>query len=132
MMRRRKLANDSASETDTPVVEESPAEKSVEKKHEPPQKRKKRSLGLTFAIGGVVGLLLAGLAKNRDMVSLELIQDLKLDSIIDVIPAGILKEASDLSQSEKEAVSYDPFSTGLALKTEGLGVKHPVVMVRAD
>jgi phospholipid:diacylglycerol acyltransferase len=93
-----------------------------------PKKQKKRSLWLTFAIGGILGLLLAGMAKKHDMVSLELMRDLKLDSLI-VIPAGILKEASDISRREKDAVSYEAFSTGLALKAEGLNVKHPVVMV---
>lgn len=58
---------------------------------------RKRSLGLTFAIGGLVGLLLAGLAKNKDMMNIELIQDLRLDALVDVIPAGILQEASDIS-----------------------------------
>jgi hypothetical protein len=57
----------------------------------------KRSLWLTFAIGGIAGLFLAGLAKNQDLVNLELIQDLRLESLFDAIPAGILKEASDIS-----------------------------------
>lgn len=96
----------------------------------PSKKQKKRSTWLTFAIGGIAGLLLAGAAaKNQDLVKMELLQDLSLDSIIDVIPAGILKEASDISQREKDAVNYDAFSTGLALKAEGLSVNHPVVMV---
>lgn len=77
-------------------------------------------------------MLLAGAAaKNQDLVKMELLRDLSLDSIIDVVPAGILKEASDISQREKDAVSYDAFSTGLALKAEGLSVNHPVVMVRS-
>jgi hypothetical protein len=100
------------------------------KRHAHSKKQKKRSTWLTFTIGGLAGLLLAGAAaKNQDMVRLELLRDLSLDSIIDVIPAGILKEASDISQREKAAVSYDAFSTGLALKAEGLVVNHSVVMV---
>ena len=98
----------------------------------PPKKQKKRSTWLIFVIGGIAGLLLAGAAaKNQDLVKMELLRDLSLDSIIDVIPAGILKEASDISQREKDVVSYDSFSTGLALKAEGLSVNHPVVMVRS-
>jgi len=54
---------------------------------------------------------------------------MSLDSIIDVIPAGMLKEASDISQREKAAVNYEAFSTGLALKAQGLEVKYSVVMV---
>ena len=98
----------------------------------PSKKQKKRSTWLIFVVGGIAGLLLAGAAaKNQDLVKMELLRDLSLDSIIDVIPAGILKEASDISQREKDAVSYDAFSTGLALKAEGLSVNHPVVMVRS-
>ncbi|KAF8250231.1 hypothetical protein K440DRAFT_619717, partial [Wilcoxina mikolae CBS 423.85] len=75
------------------------------KRHAHPKKQRKRSTWLTFTIGGIAGLLLAGAAaKNQDMVKLELLRDLSLDSIIDVIPAGILKEASDISQREKAAV----------------------------
>lgn len=65
--------------------------------HHHSKRPKKRSLWLTFAVGGLVGLFLAGLAKNQDLVNLELIQDLKLESLFDAIPAGILKEASDIS-----------------------------------
>lgn len=93
-------------------------------------KRKKRYTWLVFTIGGIAGLLLAGAAaKNQDMISMELLRDLSLDSIIDVIPVGILKEANDISHRDKDAVSYDAFSTGLALKAAGLEAVHPVVMV---
>lgn len=97
-------------------------------KHIKHKKTKRRSL-TTFIVGGLVGLFIAGLARNQDIVNLELIQDLRLENIIDAIPAGILKEANDITKREKETISYDAFSTGLALKEEGLGVKHAVVMI---
>lgn len=97
-------------------------------KHTKHKKTKRRSL-TTFIVGGLVGLFFAGLARNQDIVNLELIQDLRLENIIDAIPAGILKEANDITKREKETISYDAFSTGLALKEEGLGVKHAVVMI---
>lgn len=110
---------------------------------------KKRSYTVVFIIGGLVGLLLAaGLVKNQDIV----IRDFPLGALVDVIPAGILKEATDISvcqsgnmscnglpviltnalerqQREKDVVSADAFSVGLALKAEGLEANHPVIMV---
>lgn len=110
---------------------------------------KKRSYTLVFIIGGIAGLLVAILfANNQDIV----IGDFQLSALVDVIPAGILKEATDISvcqsgnrscadlpiiltstlgsqQREKDVVSADAFSVGLALKAEGLGANHPVIMV---
>lgn len=97
----------------------------------PPEERKKtkkRSLGLTFFIGGIAGLLLAGFAaKNQD--SMQFISELRLDALVDVIPAGILKEATEISKQEKDAVGHESFQVGLALKAEGLTARHPVVMI---
>ncbi|KAI5817086.1 Lecithin:cholesterol acyltransferase-domain-containing protein [Pyronema omphalodes] len=113
----------------SPSPERSDTNSEKQQQQDPPR-RKKRSTWLIFTIGGLAGLFLAGFtAKNQDMLRLELLQDLNLDTIIDIIPAGILKEASDITMREKEAVNYDAFSTGLALKAEGLEVVHPVVMV---
>lgn len=110
---------------------------------------KKRSYTLVFIVGGIVGLLVAILfANNQDIV----IGDFQLSALVDVIPAGILKEATDISvcisgnrscnnfpviltspfgsqQREKDVVGADAFSVGLALKAEGLGANHPVIMV---
>jgi len=92
------------------------------------KKTKKRSLGLTFFIGGIAGLLLAGFAaKNQD--SMQFISELRLDALVDVIPAGILKEASEISKQEKDAIGHESFQVGLALKAEGLAARHPVVMI---
>ncbi|CCX07976.1 Similar to Phospholipid:diacylglycerol acyltransferase; acc. no. O94680 [Pyronema omphalodes CBS 100304] len=114
----------------TPSPEHSDTNSEKQQQQQDPPRRKKRSTWLIFTIGGLAGLFLAGFtAKNQDMLRLELLQDLNLDTIIDIIPAGILKEASDITMREKEAVNYDAFSTGLALKAEGLEVVHPVVMV---
>lgn len=121
--------------------------------HHHPKKPKlsKRRGGFMFVIGGLAGTIIAGIAlKNQDIVTLDSLAEFRLESLVDVIPAGILKEATDISvglyseyasfyfqsndstraqQREKDRVSYDAFSVGLALKEEGLSAVHPVVMV---
>lgn len=104
-----------------------------------------------FTIGGILGMFLAAfLVQNRDMVNLDALADIRLDALADVIPAGILKEATDISvglyaeyasfyfglnsssggqQREKDRVPYDAFSVGLQLKAHGLKAEHPVIMV---
>jgi hypothetical protein len=53
-----------------------------------------------FSIGGLFGVILAGLAyRNQDLMSLDLLGDISLDSILDVLPPGIIKEASDIRVS---------------------------------
>jgi len=94
--------------------------------------------------------LAAFVGVNRDIVNLDVLADIRLDILADVIPAGILKEATDISvglyaeyasfylgfnstyggqQREKDKVPYDAFSVGLQLKNEGLKAEHPVIMV---
>lgn len=114
------------------------------------KRAKKRSYTLVFIIGGIAGLLVAVFfAKNQDIV----IGDFQLSALVDVIPAGILKEATDISvcqsgnrscddlpiiltstlgsqQREKDVVGADAFSVGLSLKAEGLRANHPVIMVQ--
>jgi phospholipid:diacylglycerol acyltransferase len=66
----------------------------VEKVEHTAKRAKKRSYTLVFIIGGLVGLFLAVFfAKSQDIV----IGDFQLGSLVDVIPAGILKEATDIS-----------------------------------
>lgn len=90
---------------------------------------KKRS-GLIFVLGSVVGLLLAlFLAQQNDIVKLEGLLDVNLDSLLDVIPAGVVKDAKDLSKAEREATNYDSFSVGLHLQSQGIKAHHPVIMV---
>ncbi|KUJ14851.1 Lecithin:cholesterol acyltransferase [Mollisia scopiformis] len=52
-----------------------------------------------------------------------------MDSLIDVLPAGFVRDARDLAQGERDAVNYDSFSVGLNLLSQGVRANHPVIMV---
>lgn len=60
----------------------------------------KRRNGLIFGLGGIFGILCAAyFANQQDVISFEGLLDLNLDSFLDVIPAGIIREARDITVS---------------------------------
>lgn len=62
------------------------------------KKRSKRRNGFVFGLGGVFGILVAAFFANRhDVINFEGLMDLNLESLIDVIPAGIVKDAKDIT-----------------------------------
>lgn len=94
------------------------------------KKRSKRRNGFVFGLGGLFGILVAAFFANRhDVINFEGLMDLNLDSLIDVIPAGIVKDAKDITRGEREAVNYDSFSVGLHLQGQGVRAVHPVIMI---
>ena len=53
-----------------------------------------------------------------------------MDSLLDVVPAGLVKDVRDLLQGERDvAEAYDSFSVGLKAREEGLDAYHPLIMV---
>ena len=72
---------------------------SVKKLKELTQRKvSKRRTSLIFGLGGLFGVLIAVFfANQQDVIKLEGLMDLNLDSLIDVIPAGIVKDARDLT-----------------------------------
>ncbi|EXJ59573.1 phospholipid:diacylglycerol acyltransferase [Cladophialophora yegresii CBS 114405] len=94
------------------------------------RRHSKRRSGLTFGLGGVLGLMLALLlAQSQDIVKLEGLLEVNLDSLLDAIPAGIVNDVKDLSRAERDVVNYDSFSVGLHLQAQGIQAHHPVIMV---
>ena len=90
---------------------------------------KKRS-SLIFALGGLVGLLLAAFfAQQNDVIKLQGLLDVNLDSLMDVLPSTVVKDAKDLSKAEREATNYDSFAVGLHLQSQGITAHHPVIMI---
>lgn len=64
----------------------------------PPKRRSKRRNGLIFGLGGIFGIFVAlFFAKQNEVISFEALADLNLESLMDVIPAGIVKDASEFS-----------------------------------
>jgi phospholipid:diacylglycerol acyltransferase len=58
----------------------------------------KRRIWLIFALGGLVGVLGAlAFATQQKVIDIEGLLDLNLESLMDVIPAGILKDAKELT-----------------------------------
>ena len=61
-------------------------------------KRSKKKSWLIFGLGGLFGLLVAVFfANQQEVIRLEGLLDVNLDSLMDVIPAGIVRDAKDLS-----------------------------------
>src|ERR1700760_2013283 len=91
-------------------VSEVVSEKGHHKKHKP---HKRRSTSIFF-LGGLFGIFVAGFfAKPSDLIEFPELGELSMDSILDVLPAGFVKDARDLAQGERDAVNYDSFSVGL-------------------
>jgi len=61
------------------------------------KKGSKRRNFWIFGLGGLFGIVLAGFfASGNDMMDLAMLRDMNLDSILDVLPAGLIKDAQDL------------------------------------
>ncbi|EAW21567.1 phospholipid:diacylglycerol acyltransferase [Aspergillus fischeri NRRL 181] len=115
----------SSPDTKTVVIQEKPQSGSFFSRP-----KSKRRNGLIFALGGIFGIFVAlFFANQQDVISLESLMDLNLDALIDVIPQGIVRDAREFTQHERDAVSYDPFSVGLQLQAQGIEARHPIVMI---
>lgn len=62
------------------------------------RKKTKRRNGLIFGLGGLFGIVLAAFfATQNDVIRFEGLMDLNLESLVDVIPAGIVRDARDIT-----------------------------------
>ena len=60
--------------------------------------RSKRRTTTVFGLGGVFGIVVAAFfAQQHDVINLEGLVDFNLESLLDVIPAGVLNEAKDIT-----------------------------------
>lgn len=102
---RRRILGDSSSE---PSRDPSPAKgepvtlvpASQFKKLTVRSKKSKRWQGFIFSLGGLFGLVVAAFfAQKHEVINLEGLVDFNLDSLIDVIPTSIVKDAKDITVS---------------------------------
>lgn len=69
------------------------------------RKGAKRRNAWMFALGGLVGVMVAGFfasdtAAVQQLVEVAGLKDMNLDSILDVLPAGLIKEVQNLQVSQ--------------------------------
>lgn len=102
--RRRAIASDTPSESPTPrdpsPALEGPGEaEDVEKitvVHHHKKIRKRRTTAI-FLLGSLFGIVVAGFfANSNDLINLPDIGELSMDSLLDVLPAGLVKDMRDL------------------------------------
>lgn len=63
-------------------------------------KRSRRRQWFVFGLGGLFGVIIAAFfAQQHDVINLEGLMDMNLDSLLDAIPAGIVKDAKDITVS---------------------------------
>lgn len=61
------------------------------------QKARKRRTTAIFLLGSLFGIIAAGFfAKNNDLIDFPEIGELSMDSLLDVMPAGLAKDMRDL------------------------------------
>lgn len=68
--------------------------------HSHKHEKTKRRNGFIFFLGGLFGILAAGFfAQRNELIEFPELGDLRMDSFIDVLPAGFVKDARDLAVS---------------------------------
>ncbi|KAJ9141990.1 Lecithin [Coniochaeta hoffmannii] len=138
LRRRRAIASDTGSESPTPrddsVAPDRPEEPGTEEKikvaHHHKKTRKRRTTAI-FLLGSLFGIVIAGFfASSNDLINLPDIGELSMDSLLDVLPAGLVKDMRDLVKGERDFLdTYDAFSVGLKARSEGMTAVHPIVMI---
>ncbi len=79
------------------------------------RKKSKRRNGLIFGLGGLFGIIVAVFFANQsDVINFEGLMDLNLDSLLDVIPAGIIRDAKELTV--RSSATTKAWKTERALK----------------
>lgn len=72
-------------------------EDKIHNEHKKSKHRKRRN-GLVFGLGGLFGIVVAGFfAGKSDLIDFPEFSELSVDSIMDVLPAGFVREARDLA-----------------------------------
>ncbi len=99
-LRRRVPENATPSESQTLHVEDSDKSDKPEKiaiiHHHRPKTRKRKTTAI-FLLGSLCGIIAAGFfAKSNDLIDFPEIGGLSMDSLFDVLPAGLVKDVREL------------------------------------
>ena len=109
-LRRRFLGDSSTEISHEPSREVTPEkdESSITKKaHKVKPRKRKRRYGIIFGLGGIFGLLVAAFfASNKDALRFEGLLDLNLDSLLDVVPSSVVKDAREITVRTSVLSSY--------------------------
>lgn len=94
-------------------------------------KTRKRRNTFIFFLGSLFGIVAAGFfASSNDLITFPEFAELSMDSWLDVLPAGFIKDMREYVQFERDvAGNYESFSVGLAARAEGLDAYHPMIMI---
>ena len=69
----------------------------------------KRRNAWVFGLGGLFGLVVAGFfAQSRDMIDLSHLADVNLDSLSDILPAGLMHEARAMQVNNPHVLDCAP------------------------
>lgn len=131
-IRRRNVPETKTVETEDLDVDDNPATQSTTVHVvEHPHKTRKRRNTFIFLLGILFGLIAAGFfASSNDLIGLPEFSDLSVETLLDVLPAGLVKDMRDLIQGEREiSDAYESFSVGTKACAEGLEAHHPMIMV---
>ncbi|KAJ2969324.1 hypothetical protein NUW58_g10017 [Xylaria curta] len=91
---------------------------------------RKRRNTFIFLLGSLFGLIAAGLfAKSNDLIEFPELGELSMDSLLDVLPSGLVADLKDSVANTGFMEGSDAFSVGVKAREEGLAVHHPIIMV---
>lgn len=124
----KSIDSDDTSRDDSPTPHPTTHVHVVE--HIVPKTRKRRNTFI-FLLGSLFGIIAAGFfASSNDLIEFPEFTDLSMDSLLDALPAGLVKDMRDLIQGEREfAETYESFSVGTKARAEGLEAYHPMIMI---
>lgn len=81
----------------TPVEEDVSIKPGEEVKVVRDHPKRKRKLGAIFLLGSLFGIIAAGFfAKSNDLIDFPEIGELSVDNLLDILPAGLVKDVRDL------------------------------------
>lgn len=105
LRRRKGKESEINAEAVTPARDESPVRTGDKVKVVQP--KRKRKLGAIFLLGSLVGIIAAGFfAKSNDLIDFPEFGELSVDSFLDTLPAGLVKDVRDLVVRQRAKTDF--------------------------